>query len=526
MSSAPVVPANEGNRWAALVIVVAGTFMAILDTSIVNVALPYMMSTFGVDREQIEWVATGYMLTSAAVMPLVGWMAGRLNYKALYLGCLALFTVGSVACAFSWSYSSLIAFRVLQALGGGAIQPLGMSIVAELFEPHERGRALGIYGTGIMVGPALGPTLGGYLTDAFSWRTIFSVNLPVGIVTILFGLIIMRPIGAKGARRPFDFAGFSLLTLALLASLTALSNGQSKGWDSGYIHVCEALAVIGFVMFIAVELAVEHPLIDLRLFLLRNYSLAIGLSVLRAIGLFGSVFLFPIFLENLMGYTPVDAGLWMIPGAVAVGLFMPLAGRMADRYSPALLTAFGCFLVAVYLFMFATLDPLSGWVPLVVPQLIRGVGLAFFVAPLIAAALNAVPRHEVPMASSFMSISQNVGGALGIALLNTYVTDAIHTHLVRLGAKFAVESNQFFVRLGQRAASLVFHHDPGLVANPQSKVVFTASEAISRHAQVLGFDNGFMLAGLIVLAGVPLAFLLKPSSHHRGAAAKDVALVE
>ena len=156
-----------------------------------------MMSTFGVDREQIEWVATGFMLTSAVVMPFVGWLTNRINYKALYLGALLVFTVASAACAMAWSYESLIAARILQAMGGGAIQPIGMAIVAELFEPHERGRALGIWGMGIMAGPAIGPTLGGYLTDAYSWRTIFSVNLPVGVLTLLAGMIIMRPIRAQ-----------------------------------------------------------------------------------------------------------------------------------------------------------------------------------------------------------------------------------------------------------------------------------------------------------------------------------------
>ena len=194
----------KANRWGVLGIIMLGTFMAVLDSSIVNVALPHMMSTFGVDREQIEWVATGFMMASAVVMPFVGWLTNRVNYKVLYLGSLVVFTLASAACALAWSYESLIIARILQALGGGAIQPIGMAIVAELFEPHERGKALGIWGMGIMAGPAIGPTLGGYLTDAYSWRTIFSVNLPVGALTLIAGMIVMRPLRAQGAKRPFD----------------------------------------------------------------------------------------------------------------------------------------------------------------------------------------------------------------------------------------------------------------------------------------------------------------------------------
>ena len=504
----------RANRWGVLGIIMLGTFMAVLDSSIVNVALSHMMSTFGVDREQIEWVATGFMLTSAVVMPFVGWLTSRINYKALYLGSLAVFTLASAACAMAWSYESLIAARVLQAIGGGAIQPIGMSIVAELFEPRERGKALGIWGMGVMAGPAIGPTLGGYLTDAFSWRTIFSVNLPVGVLTLLAGMIIMRPIRAQGSKQPFDLYGYLFLSMALIAGLTALSNGQVKGWDSDYIHVCEAITVVGMVMFIAVELAVENPILDLRLFAIRNYLLSNLLAIFRAIGLFGSVFLFPIFLQNLMGYTPVEAGLWMLPNALAVGITMPLAGWLADRYPPAALTTVGCILVGSSLILFGLLDPLSQWPMLVLPQIGRGLGLALMMAPLMAASLNAVPRRELPMASSFLNVFQNVGGSLGIALLNTFVTNSIHRHAVRLGEGFPVESQAFAVRLGYRVMPMVARHEPGLVANPQSKVVFAAAQGIARRAQVLGFDNGFVLAGFILLGAIPLCLILKPAAHH------------
>jgi DHA2 family multidrug resistance protein len=267
-------------------------------------------------------------------------------------------------------------------------------------------------------------------------------------------------------------------------------------------------------MFIAVELAIEHPLLDLRLFLIRNYLLSILLAVFRAVGLFGSVFLFPIFLQNEMGYTPVQAGLWMLPGAVAVGATMPLAGRLADRYSPAALTTIGCILVGSSLILFGLLDPLSEWPMLILPQIGRGAGLALMMAPLMAASLNAVPRNELPMASSFLNVFQNIGGALGIALLNTFVTNSIHIHAVRLGEVFPVQGQRFEVRLGLKALGTTFHHEAAMVANPESKIVFAATQGIIRRAMVLGFENGFVLAGLILLAGIPLCLLLKPAAHH------------
>lgn len=500
-------------RWGVLGIIMLGTFMAILDSSIVNVALPHMMSTYGVNRDQIEWVATGFMLASASVMPLMGWLTTRMSYKALYLGCLLIFTLASALCAMAWSFESLIAARILQALGGGAIQPIGMAIVAELFEPHERGRALGIWGTGIMVAPALGPTLGGYLTDTFGWRTIFSVNLPIGAFTLLAGMIIMRPLHARGEKRPFDFFGYAFLTMALVAGLTALSNGQEKGWDSNYIHLCEAFAVIGSVMFIAIELQVKNRLLDLRLFLIRNYALCIILAVFRAVGLFGSVFLFPIFLQTLMGYTTIQAGLWMIPGALAVGLTMPIAGRLADRYSPQFLAATGSVLAGISLIQFGYLDPLSNWSVLVVPQVIRGAGLALLMAPLLATALNSVPRHELPMASVFLNVSQNVGGSLGIALLNNYVTNSIQNHAVRLGEVVPPQSAEYF-RIGRAVSPMVMRQIHGILPTHHIKAAFATSQSILHRAQVLGFDNGFVFAGLIVLTAIPLCLMLKPFAHH------------
>jgi DHA2 family multidrug resistance protein len=258
---------------------------------------------------------------------------------------------------------------------------------------------------------------------------------------------------------------------------------------------------------------VEHPLLDLKLFLFRNYTLSILLAIFRAIGLFGSVFLLPIFLQNLMGYTTVQAGLWMMPGALAVGVTMPLAGRLADRYSPRLLTAIGCTLVGLSLIVFGKLDPLSDWTMVVIPQLIRGVGLALMMAPLLAAALNAVPRHELPMASSFLNVAQNVGGSLGIAMLNTYVTNSVHVHAVRLGEAMPMQS-QAYLRFSFEASQVVVRQAHGILATPEIKAAFGAGQTILQEAQVLGFENGFVFAGIVLLLGIPLCLMLRPSAHH------------
>ncbi len=489
-------------RWVVLGIVMMGTFMAILDSSIVNVALPHMMSAFGVSRDQIEWVSTAFMLASAVAMPLVGWLVARMGHKQLYLLSLGLFTAGSAACALAWSLDAMVVARIIQAVGGGAIQPVGMAIVSSLFAPHERGRALGIWGTGIMVGPALGPTLGGYLTDMFNWRVIFSVNLPFGVLTLIFGLAYMkRDVHETFRKNQFDFWGFSFLSLALIAGLLGLSNGQDEGWTSTYVAICTALTVGGFILFLAIEGTIASPLLDLSLFRIRNYSVSMALAVFRAIGLFGGVFLLPIFLENLVGYTTIQTGLWMMPGALSVGVMMPIAGRLADRYAPRWLVIIGVVATSLSLIMYGDLDPLSGPFTIIAPQVLRGMGLGLLMAPLMTAALNAVPPTEVATVSSFLNVAQRVGGAFGIALLNTLVTHSAHIHAVRMGASLPSQSsnlNDFSQRVKAVYPSFAY---AGLLAG----------KSIYHRATVLGFENGFVFAGLILLSGLPLCFLLVPT---------------
>ena len=506
-------PSPQAYRWVVLGIVMIGTFMAILDSSIVNVALPHMMSAFGVSRDQIEWVSTAYMLSMAVVMPLVGWTVGRFGHKALYLSALALFTLGSAACALSWSYNSLIVARIAQAIGCGAIQPVGMAIVADLFAPHERGKALGIWGTGIMAAPAFGPTLGGYLIDTFSWRTIFSINLPIGLLALMLGAAIMKRQDAAARKNvPFDYWGFIFLSMALISGLLALSQGQEKGWDSPYVHTCLALTIIGGVMFIGIESASRQPLLDLSLFRSINFTLSIVLALFRAVGLFGSVFLLPIFLQSLVGYTTVQTGLWMMPGAIAVGFTMPIAGRLADRCSPRWLVAIGTFLTGFSLLQFGHLEPLSDAAAIIVPQVTRGVGLALMMAPLLTVGLNSVPRHRVPMASSFLTVAQSVGGSFGIALLNTYVTNSIQRHAVRIGELIGTQTERFS-HFALHVSGVTFRDAHGVLLDDRSKGLALSAKAIVHRASVLGFDNGFVLGGLIVLSAIPLCLLLKRAAH-------------
>jgi len=499
---------GKSYRWVVLGIVIMGTFMAILDSSIVNVALPHMMSAFGVNREQVQWVSTSYMISLAVSMTTVGWTGRRIGNKIFYLGALAIFVFGSAACAFAWNFDAMIVARVIQAVGGGAIQPVGMAIIAELFEPHERGKALGIWGTGVMLGPAIGPTLGGYLCDWFNWRTIFSINLPFGIITILAGLIIfVNDHKNRKAETPFDFKGFLFLSIGLVGALIALANGEEKGWTSDYILTCFAFAFAGMTLFIAAELNAPHPIFDLGLLRYRNYSLALLLGISRAVGLFGGVFLLPIFLENIAGYTTIQTGLLMMPGAVILGLVMPFFGHLSDRYGPRWLVTIGVIVTGVSLLFYGRLDPSMTRFMIIMPQIVRALGLGLMMAPLMTTAINSVPKNQIATASSFLNIAQSVGGAFGIAILNTFVTRLIHFHAVRIGEAAGIMP-EIYSRISQKAVSAIGQHTAG-AASGGTSALSNVSNLIYLKANVLGFENGFVIAGIIVLASIPLSLMLK-----------------
>ncbi len=284
---------SDSHRWIVLGVVVLGSFTSILTSSMVNVTMPRIMTTFGINREQVEWISTSFMLASAVAMPMVGWMVGRFGHKAFYLGALAVFTVGTAACSLAWNYNTLIAARVIQAVGGGAMQPAGMAMVATLFAPEERGRAMGVWATGVMVGPALGPTVGGYMTEWFGWRSVFTMNLPFAFVTLLFGAAAMKDDPSiPRIRNPFDWWGFLFLAMALIGGLLAFSEGQERGWTSEYIVTCAVIGIVGITMFLAVEATIRYPLLDLRIFKYWNYSVTMVLSIFRSVGLFGGMFFF------------------------------------------------------------------------------------------------------------------------------------------------------------------------------------------------------------------------------------------
>jgi DHA2 family multidrug resistance protein len=321
---------RETDKWLISATVIVGTIMAALDISIVNVALPYMRGNLSASVEEITWVATGYILSTVLIMPLVGMMSERYGRKRFYMASVFLFSVSSLFCAASWDLTSLVVFRIIQGIGGGAIIPLGQAILRESFPPEEQGIAMGMYGFGVVLGPAFGPTLGGWLTDNFTWRWIFFVNIPIGILNlVLITRFLHDPPYLKRERGKIDFQGLGFLVLGLGALQIMLEKGGTRDWfHSNFIDYLALLSFVGLALFIWRELTVDKPAVDLRV--LKNLPFASGTLLVGVLGLgqYAALFVLPLFLQQLLGYPALDSGLLLMPRGLCMALVMPVAGRM------------------------------------------------------------------------------------------------------------------------------------------------------------------------------------------------------
>lgn len=514
MAEQPLSP-NPNYKWVVMAIVMIGMVMSMLDSSIVNVSIPSIMADFGSNVTDIEWVITAYMLAFAVLMPLTAWLRDRIGHKILYSISLLVFTVGSLLCGLAFNLPSLIAARVIQALGGGAMNPTGMAMIAEVFEPKERGRAMGWFGMGIIVGPAVGPTLGGFLTVTFGWRSIFLVNLPVGIFAVIMALEMLvhdRPHHTQ--KKPFDVWGFVFLSVFLLSFLLGISRGETEGWTSRYILTCAALSAFSFIAFLITESLVKDRIMDLGLFKYPVFSVSMLLSAIRSVALFGGIFLLPLFLQQLKGLTAVQSGLILLPGSLMIAVVMPVVGWLSDKSSPRFLCFIGMLLLGLSMFLYKDISIYNSTWQIIYPTMIRGIGMSLLMAPIMTLALNSVPRRKAGMASSMMSIIQQVGGAVGIGILSTVLDNRTKFHLSTVGPAIKPGSPAFMAAvqgLQQRA------HELGL---SQYNAVQAASGALMKFVYVAqtsyAFQDAFFFAtAMIALSILPVLLLPRhPITHH------------
>jgi EmrB/QacA subfamily drug resistance transporter len=420
-------------KWLILTAVSLGALMSTLDGSIVNIALPAMQQDFGVDITTVQWVTVAYLLMIGSLLLPMGRLGEVLTFKRVYLAGFGLFTAASVLCAFAPGVGMLIAFRVLQAVGAAAITAIGPAIIVRTFPGPERGRALGLNGVAVSLGLTLGPILGGLLTDLASWRAIFLINLPIGVLAILWARRIL-PDETPGRTATFDVRGATLSGLSLFTLLLALSEGQDVGWSSPLILALLALAVILAIAFIVVERRAAQPLIDLALFRIRPFTFGLASVIVAFAGLFTATFLLPFLLQQGAGYTPVQAGLMLAPVPIAMAIVAPFAGAAADRWGPAIPASSGMVLMVLALLSLTTLPP--GFAPqdLLWRLLLLGVGQGLFMSPNSAAVLGSVPGSRIGTASGVLAQMRVNGQALGIAMSAAVVAIRLPVNLAAGGS--------------------------------------------------------------------------------------------
>ncbi|MGI9861188.1 DHA2 family efflux MFS transporter permease subunit [Moorella naiadis] len=515
--TAPTQPPNGGSgqvSWTVPVLVaLIGAFMAILDSSIVNVALPTMMRVFNTDTATIEWVVTIYMLALGVVVPLSGWLGDRLGFKLLYLLSLGVFTLGSLLCTISWNVDSMIAARVIQALGGGMIMPTTMAIIYRLVPREKQGSAMGFFGMAMIVAPAIGPTLGGYLVEYVDWRWIFTINLPVGVLGVILSWFYLPAFERREAGR-LDTGGAVTAAVGLFCLLLALSKGGDWGWSSEPIVLLFYTSAVSLGLFVYLELTQENPLLDLRVFRYTTFALGNVIVVVTSIGLFAGVFYISFFLQVARGLGAMETGLITMPGALASGLMMPLTGWLYDRLGPRPLAVAGMLWLGWTTYIFHHIDVVTPTSTLYLWMILRGLGMSLAMMPAQTAALAVVPTELVGRASAITNIINRVSASFGIAVLTTVLNNRSAMHATHLADGITAAG----------PAASEFFHQAGLLlgvgsAGDQARAVALAylQGIIARTAFVRAIDDVFIVAALIILVGLlPAFFLQKGSGAARG----------
>ncbi len=497
-------PEHPSYRWLVLAGVMIATFMAVLDATIVNVALPKLMSSFGVTVDRGEWIITAYLLVFSVMLPTSGWLADHFGYKLVFTLGLFLFTFSSFLCSLAWDFNLLIIFRVLQGAGSGILMPVGMAIITREFPPEKRGIALAFWSMSASASVSLGPTIGGYLIDRYSWHTIFDVNVPVGVFGMIVAMIILRERKSDDSHS-FDLIGFLSLTAFLTSLLLALANGNSAwntgGWTSNYILTCFAIAAVSLVIFLTTEFTVAHPLIELRLFKDFNFGICNAVLFLVGVAMFGTTFLLPIYLQDSLGYTPFQAGLVFLPVGILQGITAPLAGLFSDRFTPRIPTILGMLLMVLTFYQFSTLSLFSSNYDVTFPLILRGVAIGALFAPLMTMAISGISHQKMAQASGLLTVVRQIGGSFGVAVFGTILARRTIYHTAMYGEQVNAYSDTFRQTAMKLQAWAV--HTAGSTAKDalaQAKALI--GMFVRTQAFIQAVDDVFLLAGVILLIGV------------------------
>jgi MFS transporter, DHA2 family, multidrug resistance protein len=515
----PRVEIKDTARWLVALAVLASAVMELVDTSAVNVSLPYIAGNLSASVSESTWVLTSYLVSNAVVLPTAGWLANYMGRKRLLMLAVCVFTISSVLCGLAPSLPLLVFFRILQGAGGGSLQPTSRAILLETFPPRERGKAMAFWGVGIVVAPILAPVLGGYLTTNWSWRLIFFINVPVSIAgLILVHLFISDPPYIRRTSNRIDYWGLGMLALGIAALQVMLDKGQEDDWFSSHFIVTLAVvAVVGLTAFVIWELRSPDPIVRFRLLRYRTFAAGVTLSAVLGIVLFGSTVLIPLFMQELLGFPAVTAGLWNTPRGLATMACMPIAGMLISRrWDMRRLLTFGVLVAAIGMVMLSLLSLQAGPLNFVLPQLVIGLGLSFTFVPLATITVDPIPAEQMGYATSIIALMRNIGGGVGISAVTTLLARREQMHHLILSANvnsYSPPSEGFLAGL----RGLLTRQGTG-IAGAHTGALQMLDALVNRQATVLSYLDAFRVLALLFVVAAPLIWIMRraQADYHSG----------
>jgi MFS transporter, DHA2 family, multidrug resistance protein len=506
-------PIPQINPWLIAATVITATFMEVLDTSVANVALPHIAGNLSAGVDESTWVLTSYLVSNAIVLPLTGWLSTLFGRKRFFIFCVVTFTISSLLCGLAPSLGTLVLARVIQGAGGGGMQPLSQAILVDSFPRHKQGMAMAIYGMGVVVAPTLGPTLGGWITDNYSWRWIFLLNVPVGILSvIMISILIVDP--ATIVRKTFkdglkiDFLGLGFLTVGLGLLQIVLDKGERDDWfGSPFILWSTVIAVAALAALIIRELMTDHPVIDLHLFKDRNFAISTFMMYILGVVLYGTTLLLPILLQTLMGYTAMQSGMVLLPGGLVLLAILPFVGFLLGRFQPRWIVITGLCIMAAGLFQLSHLDLNAGLREPINDWIISRMGTAFLFVPINVMAFYFVPAGKMNNASGLINLARNVGASTGISFVTTMLDRRAQFHQSVLGVNLQPGNPHYHAAMRNLMHVLMTHGANAARATSEAQAL--VYQQLQRQAMMLSFVDNFRIMATICLCVLPLMFLMK-----------------
>jgi len=507
--------AGDRNPWLVAVVVSIATFMVVLDTAIANVSLRYIAGSLAASIDESTWVVTTYLVANAVVLPASGWLSNVLGRKRFYMICVALFTISSLFCGLAPSLGALIFFRILQGLGGGGMPTSEQAILADTFPPQKRGQAFALYGVAVIVAPTVGPTIGGWITDHFSWHWIFFINVPIGLASLaLVHFFVDEPEVLERERRQrlagglkVDWVGFALIAATLGCLEVVLDRGQIDDWfSSGTIVIFTTLAAASFIAFIPWELSQEDPIIELRLLFHRQFGMAFFVMLMVGAILFSSNQIMPQLLQTSFPYTAYLSGLAMMPGGLAMLVVMPIAGQVTGHFQPKYLMTLGLTGIVLSMWYSTSLTPDASFDYFAWVRVFQTVGLPFLFIPINTVAYDGLPRDKTNQGSALMNVARNLGGSIGISLANVVVTQRTQFHQSRLAENTVPSSPVFHSTVQQLTQYFMSHGAAPADANGQA--IGLIGQMIQSQAAILAYIDVFYVCAIAAALMIPLVLVL------------------